>query len=177
MREASLIEARYGVNLRRAGTSDVESPSAVTLSVALIDRQAHAWTTEPLGSITFVGGKPEPAIAMYPNAIAALVSTVEFTGRGPDAWPLLFHDRILGRVLGRALAHEIGHFLLATGTHAERGLMRARIDSREFAAMKGDAFRLDRDASRWLRQRLTSPNLAIPVSGAPGFSYAFRSTP
>src|SRR5687767_13409365 len=31
----------------------------------------------------------------------------------------------LGLVLGRAVAHEIGHFLLATGMHADSGLMRA----------------------------------------------------
>src|SRR5262245_5128200 len=35
----------------------------------------------------------------------------------------------LGLVLGRAVAHEIGHYLLATPTHAGRGLMRASIDS------------------------------------------------
>jgi hypothetical protein len=31
-----------------------------------------------------------------------------------------------GRLLGRAIAHEIGHLLLGTSGHANRGLMRAR---------------------------------------------------
>ena len=39
----------------------------------------------------------------------------------------------LGVVLGRAVAHEIGHYLLDTNTHAPYGLMRASIDAREFA--------------------------------------------
>jgi hypothetical protein len=74
-------------------------------------------------------------------------------------------------VLGRAVAHEIGHFLLATVTHAESGLMRASIDAREFAGMDGAAFRLDHDASQWLRQRLTS-SAAGTTRRAEGFSYA-----
>jgi hypothetical protein len=125
VREADLIWARYGVNVRTPGTSVVESHSAVRLPVRFIDRKAHVWTAEPLGSIRFVGETPEPALEIYPNAIAALVSTVEFMGRGPDAWVFAFRELILGRVLGRALAHEIGHFLLRTTHHSKSGLMRA----------------------------------------------------
>src|SRR6201988_590525 len=42
-----------------------------------------------------------------------------------DDLPAL-HDRRLGVVLGRAVAHEIGHYLLPTNTHATQGLMRPR---------------------------------------------------
>ena len=84
-------------------------------------------------------------------------------------------DYRLGLVLGRAVAHEIGHFLLSTSTHAESGLMRASIDAREFAALGGENFRLDRDASRWLRQHLmTSPGVTTPR--VVGFSYARHTT-
>ena len=79
-------------------------------------------------------------------------------------------DHRVGLVLGRAVAHEIGHFLLATGTHAERGLMRASVDAREFAGLGGETFRLDSDASKWLRRRLnTTPTRTAPTSE--GFSY------
>jgi hypothetical protein len=79
-------------------------------------------------------------------------------------------DYRLGLVLGRAVAHEIGHFLLATGTHSERGLMRATVDAREFAGLGGEQFRLDPEASNWLRRRLnTSPRVGAPGDG---FSYA-----
>ena len=80
-------------------------------------------------------------------------------------------DYRLGLVLGRAVAHEIGHFLLATGTHAESGLMRESIDAREFASVDGAAFKLDHDASQWLRRRLTS-GAAVTMLRAEGFSYA-----
>ena len=57
--------------------------------------------------------------------------------------PLARHDYRLGVVLGRAVSHEIGHYLLDTNTHARRGLMRARIDAREFADLRSGSFRLD----------------------------------
>lgn len=79
-------------------------------------------------------------------------------------------DHRLGLVLGRAVAHEIGHFLLATGTHAERGLMRASVDAREFAGLGGETFRLDPDASTWLRRRL-STTAAGTAPTSDGFSY------
>ena len=53
------------------------------------------------------------------------------------------HDHRVGVVLGRAVAHEIGHYLLRTSTHASQGLMRARIDVREFADLRSGPFRLD----------------------------------
>jgi len=56
-------------------------------------------------------------------------------------------DRRLGLVLGRAVAHEIGHYLLRTKTHAPRGLMRAAINAQEFADPQSRSFRLD-DAAR-----------------------------
>ena len=80
-------------------------------------------------------------------------------------------DHRLGLVLGRAVAHEIGHFLLATHTHAESGLMRASIDAREFAAVSGEAFRLDRDASQWLRHRLAVSRSDVTEVRAERFSY------
>ena len=81
------------------------------------------------------------------------------------------NDYRLGLVLGRAVAHEIGHFLLATTTHADHGLMRASVDAREFAAMDGNAFTLDRGASQWLQQRLTT-NAAVTTVRSGGFTYA-----
>ena len=60
--------------------------------------------------------------------------------------PHAFEHR-LGVVLGRAVAHEIGHYLLRTKTHAPRGLMRAAIDARSSPIRRAAAFRLD-DAAR-----------------------------
>lgn len=64
--------------------------------------------------------------------------------------PATLLDYRLGVVLGRAVAHEIGHYMLRTNTHATRGLMRARIASREFADLRSGSFRLDQAAEAYL---------------------------
>jgi hypothetical protein len=63
-------------------------------------------------------------------------------------------DLQTGIVIGRAVAHEIGHYLLDTSTHAPAGLMRATFDAAEFADLESDAFDLDPEATAWVRQRL-----------------------
>jgi hypothetical protein len=80
------------------------------------------------------------------------------------------YDRRLGIVLGRAVAHEIGHYLLQTNTHAGDGLMRARIQTEEFVDLRRAAFRLDRAAAAHLA--------AIASSGAfPAERSAFSYEP
>ena len=69
---------------------------------------------------------------------------------GSAAGAVQLLDHRLGVVLGRAVAHEIGHYMLRTNTHATRGLMRARIASREFADLRSGSFRLDRAAEAYL---------------------------
>jgi hypothetical protein len=78
-------------------------------------------------------------------------------------------DYRLGIVLGRAVAHEIGHFLLKTDTHAESGLMRATIEAGEFADVSSRAFGLDEMAEAYLAKVALAP-----PSQAPLFSYSSR---
>jgi len=174
--EAERIWRSEGVEIEWKVPGLASESSDAPLRVMVVSRSQQAVRDESQWPVAELLPEATPralAIASIPSA-QRVVDEASRTAVAERDTPA---DYRLGLVLGRAVAHEIGHFLLATGTHAERGLMRARIDSREFAAMKGDTFRLDRDASRWLRDRLTSPNLAVPVSGAAGFSYAFRAGP
>ena len=82
------------------------------------------------------------------------------------------NDRILGLVLGRAVAHEIGHFLLETHTHASQGLMRAQFDVHELVDHRRGAFALDRAAADWLRARLRQELDQTPGHDAGTFAYA-----
>ena len=121
-----------------------------------------------------------PEAAPRPLAIASIIGAERVVNEATRAMVLEAraprdYDYRLGLVLGRAVAHEIGHFLLATDTHADTGLMRATVDSREFAALQGDTFRLDRDASEWLQERLTAANSAVATVRAGGFTYVRRS--
>jgi len=52
------------------------------------------------------------------------------------------------------LGQEMGHYLLNTSSHARRGLMRARIDARDFADLRSGAFFLDTPAADWIRRAL-----------------------
>jgi hypothetical protein len=66
----------------------------------------------------------------------------------------------LGLVLGRAMAHEIGHYLLDTHTHASHGLMRPQFDAMEFTDLRDGTFTLDRMASEWLKSRAQADRFA-----------------
>ena len=106
------------------------------------------------------------------TAIASTISAKRILDQ--SRWELLaeptaLQDQRLGLVLGRAVSHEIGHYLLQTNTHASRGLMRARIDAREFADLRSGTFRLDRAAQAHMATIAAKGPLS---SGTlPGFSY------
>ena len=81
--------------------------------------------------VQIVSGPRDPT--SYPNALG--FSVVSKEGREAPRLATVFADRVLsfahsaatnaGAVLGLAMAHEIGHVLLNTNTHADNGLMRA----------------------------------------------------
>ena len=80
---------------------------------------------QPLASIRFADETPTTQITVYAGAVARRLDQVSLDDRRVGDRPLRFRDRLLGRVLGRAVAHELGHFLLASKTHTPTGLMRA----------------------------------------------------
>ena len=65
--------------------------------------------------------------------------------------PTSAQDRLLGRMIGRALAHEIGHYLLASSKHAEEGLMKPLITPAEFVKRSRHHLQLVEDDVRTLR--------------------------
>jgi hypothetical protein len=140
MQEVTGIWAAYGVDVHRSTATETGGDSAVTLAVRLADHPGRRMAIWALGSIPFRGGVPEPAIVMYPNTVAALVSTITLHGSSDQQWPVDFRNLILGRVFGRALAHEIGHFLLRSRDHAAVGLMRALQSAADLVAPERQRF-------------------------------------
>ena len=123
--EVRTIWAPYGVDVRVvAHAAGAARTDAIPLRVTLADRGDPRLPTETLGSIDFHGGTPEPFIVLYSASTSELVSSALIGHAGE--WPGVMQDRLLGRVLGRALAHEIGHFLLRRQGHSAKGLMRAQ---------------------------------------------------
>jgi hypothetical protein len=171
MSEAEGIWRREGIALRWSKAHGHAAPSAA-LRVLVISRREtvmtgsdRAWT---VGELVPHGGQRPLAIA----SIAGAERVLEASGSRVLLLdkPEFAHYR-LGIVLGRALAHEIGHYLLATATHADRGLMRASIDAREFADPRARTFTLDEAAGDWVRRRLDAASLDAPLPSA-GFTYA-----
>lgn len=162
--EAAAIWHRSGIDLHWL-TSEAADPSLRVLvspqAVATHGGQAQ-WT---LGEL--LRFDDQAAIAVVSIAGAQRIVDQSRQSRVFDVGDQ--RDYRLGVVLGRAVAHEVGHFLLRTNTHATSGLMRATINAHEFADISSRAFGLDEAAQAHLA-RLS----AAPLSQAPLFSYASR---
>lgn len=74
-----------------------------------------------------------------------------FDGRPIATAPENTQREALGRIIGRALAHEIGHFLLASPVHASHGLMRAILDPQQMTKPGIWHFKLQEGDVRALR--------------------------
>jgi len=122
--------------------------------------EGHQWA---VGELLRFEGSGAIAVASIIGAERVVAETQAFRLEDPPA----VRQYRLGVVLGRAVAHEIGHYVLDTNTHAPYGLMRAAIDAREFADLRAGSFRLDRQAQAHLAARV------IGVGGVENdFSYA-----
>jgi hypothetical protein len=168
--EAERIWAREQVQLRWPAAPGGEQRPEAPLRVLVIARAATRLAGDerwPVGELLPQEGPRALAIASISGAQRVVSEALRH--RVFDL-PALAEYR-LGLVLGRAVAHEIGHFLLATGTHADRGLMRATVNAREFADAGASTFGLDDDAGRWLRERLGGGVPAVGDLRAVGFSY------
>jgi hypothetical protein len=68
--------------------------------------------------------------------------------------PVMQRETLLGRAMGRALAHELGHYLLASKVHTQRGLMKPIMTAFELFMPDASAFRIDPAQRRTVAARL-----------------------
>jgi hypothetical protein len=66
-----------------------------------------------------------------------------------------FSDTDVSRLLGRAIAHEVGHLLLASNTHTLRGLMRARWSPQDLRRDEAVDWLLTEEDAAAIRRRLS----------------------
>ena len=152
--EVQRIWQREGVMIAFAEAGDAP-PATAQMRVLIVSAagasarpDTHQW---PVAELLEDGHEQPMAIA----SMAAARRIVAAAGLA-DVPSALVHRQI-GVVLGRAIAHEVGHHLLNTAGHARHGLMRARIDARDFADLRDGGFGLDDEAAQWARARLTRP--------------------
>jgi hypothetical protein len=107
-----------------------------------------------IASLVFVGDTPGDV--MYVSFETAL----QTVGNTPFAkGTASVQQRLVARLLGRAVAHELGHYLLASKRHSKDGLMRASFDWRDATWNAPGQFRL-------------SPDQAALVTDAPSHDLA-----
>ena len=118
-------------------------------------------TAVPLGWIVFDDdGAPQHAIYVsYANAILLMEQLRGSSGQA-EKMPRAEWETLLGRAMGRALAHETGHYLLASKEHSDKGLMRARRTAAEFFSNDRARFDLDAGQRAAIAARLT-PGAAV----------------
>lgn len=171
MSEAERIWRREGIALRWSAAPGHE-PSSAPLRVLVISRREVLTT----GTDAWTVGELVPNTGRRALAIASIAGAERVLAASRPRLNLLdergFADYRLGIVLGRAVAHEIGHYLLATATHAQRGLMRAAIDAHEFADPGAKNFMLDEAAGHWVRKRLLAADSTDMPLPSTGFTYA-----
>ena len=98
----------------------------------------------PLGWIVFDDATtPEREIYVsYRNALFLLERSAGIVGASASMPPAK-REVLLARAMGRALAHELGHYLSASKTHARSGLMMAMHSAAEFFGTDRRGFTLE----------------------------------
>jgi hypothetical protein len=159
--EADAIWRAYGIRvlLLPARAGEIAPPCDARLTLTFKSPQVRATGADGpspirLGSIWFDDGIPSRAIAIDADAIAARALEAASSGRPLDRWPPGLAALVTSRALGRVLAHEIGHYLLASPAHSPAGLMRPAFNGRQLADWDRRGFQLDTEWLPRLRARV-----------------------
>ena len=144
VQEAADIWAPYGLTLKRAPAAcDRAASDPLVLAVEVADRVSPGRVGVVLGEVAFrPDGTPEPRVRLFLNALLALIADTRALSLAAWQSPRALRDLIVGRAVGRVLAHEIGHYILATRTHGTAGLMRSSQRSDELVAPSRAGFKL-----------------------------------
>ena len=114
----------------------------------------------PLGWIRFNSpDEPEQVIHLsYANA-SSLLEASELVVGTVGTMPRLERELYLARAMGRALAHELGHYLLASKAHTPRGLMQTGRSASELFGRQRVHFDLDVAQKQLALSRLTQTEM------------------
>jgi hypothetical protein len=160
LHEADAIWRAHGVSIvALAPEQPLAPPSADARLVVTLTRAARPpappGRPQRLGAILFDHDNlPATTLAIDVTAVTAIVAAGRLGGRSYDQWPRAWRETLVGRALGRVLAHEVGHYLLASRVHTADGLMRAAFDGDELMRPGRGGFAVAaRDLAR-LRTRL-----------------------
>lgn len=123
--ETASVYQKHGISLCWLEGGDTCPGASVTLYVRLAADVPSAGTRDSnaLGWIGFTDAGPGRFIVLSVRRAMALLAGAQLGARRLSEMPGMV-ERLLPRALGRALAHELGHFLLARREHSASGVMR-----------------------------------------------------
>jgi hypothetical protein len=111
--------------------------------------------TTTLGWLDFEQDVPGHNIHVsYGNAVRFMDQSREVVGAAAQK-TVAEREYLLGRAMGRALAHELGHYLLATKEHSSKGLLKGSRTAQEFFAVDRGAFAIPAIERRQILARLS----------------------
>lgn len=162
--ETDAIWRPYGVSFiwrRTPKVAKTASPAIgpyVANTLRLIIGEEHgvgSYGHLPLGWIVFDDATmPQQEIYLsHANAIAMMDNAAGVVGI-VSQMPPIQRETLLARAMGRALAHEMGHYLLASKAHTERGLMKAVLTAVELFQPGAREFRIEPAQRRAVAARL-----------------------
>jgi hypothetical protein len=151
--EIDAIWRQYGVEFTWTTREHDDADPPPDLWIQFVDQQVSSYTgTGAIAWVPFVDGSPMPYVRVSRPAALALLATKSWVDDRPlqesSAW---VRDVALGRIIGRAIAHEIGHYLLGSMSHAPGGLMRSAISTDNLIGPSRQSFVLRKEDVRALR--------------------------
>jgi hypothetical protein len=169
LEEANAIWRSAGVTFvwRRVtpqAAARIDQPPAATTALRIVIGKARGIGREdriPLGWIQFDDGAPTREIYVsYSNAVDYLGGSESVVGIASQM-TVLERETYPSRAMGRALAHELGHFLLASKDHTRRGLMQATHTASDFFDPQRHGFTIDASQRQLVAARLRQDGIVV----------------
>ncbi len=135
--------ARVVVPYARASETGPYVPNTLRLTIGE-NRGVARDARTPLGWIVFDDptGPQQEIYLSHANAVTMMDLARGVIGIVAQM-PIAQRETLLARAMGRALAHELGHYLLASKLHTPRGLMKATLTAVELFMPDQGPFRID----------------------------------
>lgn len=156
-RDVQQVWRPYADVALRAANDPPPAAADDVLTLVITDRQSDAG--DGLGWIQFDGDRPSRMIYVSRTEVVRLGEQGRWVGRNMADW-IEARELFLRRAMAFAIAHEVGHYLLQSKSHAATGLMRARFTVDELMRAGRTKFRLGVAEEAVLRQRMRGYLLA-----------------
>jgi hypothetical protein len=132
--EVRQIWSDAGIPVASGRYGDPSFPDEAVISLRILLSPARRRNGSDPALAWVVGtetGRAPPLLFVSLPAVMEAVMGADALGRPVAKLTRDLRDRLVARAIGRVAAHELGHYLLQTASHQDRGLMRANYSSNE----------------------------------------------